>query len=331
MQRGVTRAGVWLWIAVLGAAGCQTTGSYLLSTIGLKEKPLGVALVLEQNPGAAAAALNPFPRYTGLQRALSEDLNRPVAVDPCFQFQAQHGLNSGWYSAAVMTAAQYAALPSDVAWPVLAVPVDLQGRAAREAVLIVRARSDVQAVADLRGRIVAFGPRGDPRTHHAALQCLRQAGLKKTDLQLELLPVPLSLKHMPDARSVAQTVMNDSSAAGFIDIAAWEQLPEHQEADDQPARDQFRVIARTAALPGRLVVASPQLDQATTDRVRRALLAMSAAHPEALKALEIAGYRTPDAELLTACRELIVEPASEAPKATDAPLSAGIQDAEAGS
>jgi len=294
---------VWLLAWLVGAAGCQTTRSLLLSVIGVEKKPLAVALVMDIKPDTALAVLNPFPRYAALQQALAQELGRPVAVDPCFAFQACRELETGWYHVAVVTPIQYARLPEPLAANVLVVPVDAQGRTARAAALVVRADSAIRAVSDLRGQSVAFGPEDDSRTHHAALQLLRDAGLARTDLALEVLPVPGSLKHLPTTQSVLQAVIRGSAAAGFVDEASWEKLPP-MAGSDEPAQDKLRVIGRTVALPDRLFVASPRLDEATADAVREALLRIGTQRPDALAPLGISGYAVPDAELLTSCRAL---------------------------
>jgi hypothetical protein len=146
---------------------------------------------------------------------------------------------------------------------------------------------------------VAFGRANDARTHQAALDLLAQHGLAKTDLSLELLPIPGSLKHMPNARAVAQTVINLSSDAGFLDEADWEDLPEHATEPDEPARDRLRVIDRTIDVPDLLIIASPKLDPETTEKVRACLLNADQEHPEALSSLRISGYRALDDTLRT--------------------------------
>lgn len=288
--------------ALIGASGCQTTGSYLLSAFGLKKDPLAVALVLDGKPGDVAGALNPFPRYTAMQKTLGEALKRPVAVDPCFVFQASSGLNTGWYGAAIVTPTQYAHLPEDARPEVLVVSLDENKRPARPALLIVSAKSEITNIEQLNGLTVAFGPKEDARTHHAALQLLRKANIAPENLSLEVLPVP-GLKHMPNDRSVFQTVANDSSDAGFVDVAAWEALPEHGTGDEL-ARDQFRVIAKTIDLPGRLVLASPKLDADTANALVNFLTTVDMQHPEVIAPIGIGGYQRPPEGLVAACADL---------------------------
>ena len=182
--------------------------------------------------------------------------------------------------------------------------MDGKGRAARKALLVVAAGTEIRSAAELSGKVVAFGPRENARTHLAAMQLIREAGLQRTDLALELLPVPGSLKHMPDGRAVAQTVINGSAAAGFIDEAAWETLAEHPTQVDEPARDQLRVIGQTVAVPDRLWVVSPQLDDATLKSIQGFLLALGPDDADTLKPLNASGFRAPDEETLAACRRL---------------------------
>jgi ABC-type phosphate/phosphonate transport system substrate-binding protein len=127
--------------------------------------------------------------------------------------------------------------------------------------------------------------------------------MQKTDLALELLPLPGSLKHMPNASAVAQSVINNSFDAGFIDQRDWEALPAGA-ADDEPTRDKLRVLARTIRLPDRLVLASPKLAQETVTQVRDFLLKADQEHPQTLHPLQVSAYQVPSVELLNACQRL---------------------------
>lgn len=315
MRRSATACALGWSLVVLCATGvgCRTAGLHFLGFIGLQKKPLTVAMVMDRPAHAAVQAINPFGLYRPLQETMTRSLERPVAVDICFPFQVQMGFDTGWYHAAVVTPAQYARLSDDTRSRVLVVPVDREGRSARGALLIVPLNSPVSAAAELRGQTVAFGPAEDSRTHIAALQLLKEAGLSRTDLALEVLPVPGSLKHFPDGRSVAQSVINGSSAAGFIDEAVWESFPEHATKEGEPARDRLRILGRTAALPDRIWIASPKLDGATANQLRTFLLEAGGDHPRALEPLGVAGYEVPGEELLASCRALAgsIEPLPE--------------------
>ncbi len=313
MRRNATLFGwCFLLTAAVSVGGCQTAGLNFLSLIGLQKKPLSIAVVVDR-PLEAADAFNPFSAYSGLQKAMSAELGRPVAIDVCFPFQVEGGLTSGWHDLAILTPAQYARLSNPQTLRAAAIAVDQEGAAVRPAVLVVRAESDIKQIEDLRGKVVAFGPAEDARTHYAALQMLESAGLKRTDLSLELLPWPGSLKHLPDGRAVAQSVINHSSAAGFIDEAVWTALPEQPTQAGEPARGLLRVIGRTAALPTRVLVAGPKLDNDTFESVRAFLLSTGQKHPQALEPLRLKGYGSADDSTLAACLELKRVAAAAAP------------------
>jgi ABC-type phosphate/phosphonate transport system substrate-binding protein len=289
-----------------------------LNFIGLEQRPLSIALVTDQPTELVVKSLNPFSTYAPLQKALSSELRRPVAIDVCLPFQASSGLENGWYDLAVITPAQYAGFDTLSAGRVLAVPEDRQHHAARCAQLVVSAGSGIRRTSQLRGRSVAFGPAGDSLTHYAALRLLIEAGIKKTDLALDLLPVPGSLKHCPDMRAVAQAVIAGSAQAGFIDEAAWEELPAHAAGETEPARDKLRVIARTTALPDVLVVAGRRLDPHAADRVQAFLLAAATRHQEVLEPLSVSGYTAPSEDVLKACRSLAPVVKASAPPTSQA-------------
>ena len=307
MSQSVSRTVLLLTSLLLAtSAGCQSTGLRFLSLIGLQKDPLIVALVADNRPQSGdkpLAALNPFAPYSKLQAALGKELGRPVGLDLCLPLQLESSLSSGLFHLAIVSPLQYARLSNLERFTVLAIPTDSRGHATRSAVLVVKADSLLTSVEDLRGKTVAFGSAQDPWTHHAALELLAQHGLQKTDLALELLPLPGSLKHMPNAAAVAQTVINKSSDAGFIDQRDWEALPPSA-ADNEPAHDKLRVVARTIELPDRLVLASPKLSQDTTAKVRSFLLEADQEHPQTLHPLQVRAYQVPSEELLTSCQRL---------------------------
>ncbi|HOO16736.1 MAG TPA: PhnD/SsuA/transferrin family substrate-binding protein [Phycisphaerae bacterium] len=299
------------WLCLLGfvgIVGCESPGVRFLNFITLQKNPLVLALVAENRAtnDDPLQALNPFGPYSALQHAMSRDLQRTVALDLCFPFQLQPCLETGLYHAAVVSPIQYARLSEAQRFPVIAVPAGEGEPIVQPALLVVPADSLIQAVEDLCGETVAFGPAPDSRTHYAALDLLAAHGLQKADLRLELLPIPGSLKHLPNAREVVSCVLSGGAAAGFVDEGEWQKLPETSNADGAIARDKLRVIARTAALPNQLVVASPRLDPQTLERMQSFFIHAGETHPEALQPLRIERFELPSDELLATCRELAV-------------------------
>jgi ABC-type phosphate/phosphonate transport system substrate-binding protein len=309
---------VLLIVTLLASAGCRSGGIPLLNLFGVG-KPLVVALVADERAspsGSPLDLLNPFAPYEPLRKALSEHAGRQVALDLCLPIQVKPNLGLGFYHLAVISPIQYGQLGDRQRFHVIAVSADEQRRSARSGLLLVRHDSDVRAVEDLRGKKVAFGPASDARTHHAGLELLQRSGLAKKDLALELLPIPGSLRHFSDARLLAQSVLNGSCDAGFMDEQAWEALPEHEVRAGEPARDQLRVVAKTLAVPNRLIVCSPKLPEDDEQKIRGFLLAAAQDHPDVLRPLRISGYQEPSAELLDVCRRL-VERRSSAPESPD--------------
>lgn len=281
-------------VAVIAAGGCSApgTGVRLLNIIGLAEKPLVIFYVAQRTPNAGTplvGIIDPFGPSNKLYEALGKELKRTVVPDLCFSFQLQSNLDLGVGQLALVSPLDYGRLKDRTKIRVLAAAADAAGRAARPGLLIVPVKSDIQKVQELRGKVVAFGQPRTPRTHHAALLLLREHGLEPADLSLEVLPVPGALKVFPEDRDVARSVLNGSSAAGFIDELSWEDLPESAAAGE-PARDQYRIVGRTEPVAERLLLASPKLDRTTADRVRDFFLKAGADHPEALRPLQYASF-----------------------------------------
>lgn len=312
---GVWTRGMLLLVLVGLGAGCQgAVGPRLLSVIGLSEKPLVVTFVINEPEleFGLVRMLTPLSPYHPLHSSMGKAVGRKVVEDVCFSFQLAPNLRLGVAHVAIVSPAHYALLDRPAGFEVLAVSKDEQGEITRPSVLIVAANSPIEEVADLRGKVVAFGPRGDARTRHAGLLLLAEHGLKPTDLALEALPIPGSLKAFPKSRDIAQSVMNGSSDAGFIDRAVWESFADTQTQPGEPARDRLRVIATTIGVPDFLVVASPVLAPETAADVKRYLLRIDRKDPDALRPLRLSAFVEASPELLAACARLIqLEPPAE--------------------
>ena len=283
-----------LVVALLVAqAGCHrgAGGASFLSLFGLSEKPVVVALVAK--PGV----LDPFAPHEKLRQAMSETIKRPVRLDLCFPSQLEPNLKLGFYDFALVTPACYVEMNDRERFEILAASVDQTGRVAHSAVLVVAAGSEIDEVADLRGKKVAFGPRHDARTHHAGLVLLREHGLDKSDLSLSLLPVPGSLRHFSNMRQIAQAVQSGDFDAGFIDEVAFEQFGRSPAVEGEPDRDKLRVLARTMPVPGMLVIQSPKAKPETVRKVADFLLSAGETHPQALRPLLLSAYQKPTAKL----------------------------------
>lgn len=315
---------VLLLAALPGCQPAQTVGVSVLNLIGLAEKPLVVLHAAEPSgpPAGPLEALDPFAPFARFNAALGAAVKRTVVPDLCFSFQIEPNLTLGIGHIAIVSPLQYGRLKDRDKFSVLAVTIDMHGRTQRPALLVVAAGSPLQSPADLRGKTVAFGSSRDARRHTAALALLREHGLTPADLSLELFPVPGSLKMFPKSRDVAQSVLNASSDAGFVDEEDWDQFPQHDDRPDEPSRDRLRVIGRTLAVAERLILRAPPpaLDDATAGAIRDFLLSADRVAPEALKPLRWSGFREPTPELLAECVRLAQLASSAEPTAASQPM-----------
>jgi ABC-type phosphate/phosphonate transport system substrate-binding protein len=289
-------------VASLGIAGllvvqvgCQSgaSGASILSLFGLSEKPLVIALPVE--PGV----LNPFAPYEPFRKAMSRSIKRPVRLDLCLPVQFEPNLTLGYCDLAFMTPASALEMGHPERFGIIALPIDAAGQATQGASLVVAAAGGLDAITDLRGKRVAFGPRGDARTHHAGLALLREAGVRKRDLSLALLPIPGSLRHYSDMGEIARSVINGESDGGFIDETALAGF------DQAEIRDKLRVIGQTTPLPEKLILGSPKLEAKAARKVTEFLLDAQREHPDALRPLLVAGYQEPTPDFRAAWTRLV--------------------------
>ncbi len=311
MRRRVIGTGLLAGL-LLTTLGCVSTAGFkLLTLVGLSKDP--VVIVLVATPPAAAGTpgelLNPFEPFGKLNPALTDALGRPVVNDLCFPFQLEPNLTLGLSQVAYVTPADYARLNDPQKFRILAVSADAQKRAARSGLLVVRSDSPAAGVADLRGKSLLFGPESDARTHQAALLLLEQNGIRRSDLSLEPLPLPGSVKTRPKSRDIIDAVLAGGGDGGFIDEAAWDALPET--SDSSPARNRLRVLARTTPLPDHLFIASPTLEPATADALAAFLLKAAEKQPETLAPMKVAQFVAETPEVRSACLALKQMPMSD--------------------
>jgi hypothetical protein len=296
------RGAIALIATALLMSGCQdSTGFRLLRIVPSRTPPLVIGMPTD-NP---LTALNPLATCEYLCNALKEDLDRPVAVEPCFPIQTEPNLASGFHHIAMLTPLQFASFSKPRADIVIAIAADKSGRLARSALLVTAADSGIEAISDLKGKRVAFGSRGDSRLHAAALVLLRENAIGPLDLSLEMLPVPGSLRHVDEPYLIAQQVAAGKVDAGFLDEAVWEALPDRDAERDEPCRSKLRIIGRTVSLPDQLIVRSDKLDAAKVKQLQSAFLSMHRHHPEVLARLGHSSYREPVPATIEACLTLV--------------------------
>jgi len=133
-------------------------------------------------------------------------------------------------------------------------------------VIVVRRDSNIETLADLKGRRFMFGPQWAPFGFLAEYALLLQAGVDpETDLGYYAIPHG-TWKHQKILYSVLYGAF-DAGAAPLIDL-------EEMTADGKIAPDDFRVLARSDLAPYCTVGASPTVSADWVDRVRGALLSL---------------------------------------------------------
>lgn len=305
------------WVGVAAALvvqmGCQAP-VVVLNLIGIADKPLTITSVAERryDYNGPLQVLDPFGQTRPLYDAMGKEVRRAVVPDMCFEFQLAPNLALGTAQLADASPLHYAHIKDAEKFAVLAVATDPKGRAARPGLLVVSASSGISEVGGLRGKTVAFGPARDARTHHAGLLLLRENGINRADLSLELFPVPGSLKTFPNGPDVLQSVLNNSSDGGFVDELYWESVPESGDTPNAIGKSKFRVIGQTTPVFERLILRSPSLDDATAQQVSQFLFTASERHSAALSRMQYGGFAAPPADLLEQCRRLLAVDAAPA-------------------
>lgn len=298
---------VVLTATILGTLGCASSAVRILNLIGLSERPLVVLHVAapQSDPGEGAVVklIDPFAPYRAIRKALGSDLHRNVVPELCFSFQVEPSLRVGTSHLAVVSPLDYARLSNRDDFPIVAVPVDRSGQIARPAMLVVKDSGPIESVANLAAQRVTFGPVDHPRTHIAALALLKANGVSKKDLSLELLPVPGTLRHRDTGAEVARDIVSGATAAGFVDAAEWDALPETS-TDKQVGRDQLRILAETEVVPFRLIIASPTLDAKTVVAVRDFFLRAATDHADALPG-HLAGFSAVEPDQVAAWMNVV--------------------------
>lgn len=306
--RTLRRSAGWVALAAVLVVqlGCQAP-VVVLNLIGIADKPLTITSVAERRYDykGPLQVLDPFEQTRPLYDALGKEVRRAVVPDMCFEFQLAPNLALGTAQLADASPLHYARIKDAEKFPVLAVATDPRGRVARPALLVAGASSGISEIGGLRGKTVAFGPPRDARTHHAGLLLLRENGINRADLSLELFPVPGSLKTFPNGPDVLQSVLNKSSDGGFVDELFWESLPDSAESPNAIAKSKFRVIGRTMPVVERLILRSPSLDEATAQQVSQFFLTANERHQAALLRMQYGGFAAPPADLLEQCRRLL--------------------------
>jgi ABC-type phosphate/phosphonate transport system substrate-binding protein len=247
--------------------------------------------------------------FRALHPELEKLFNQPVVFDPYLNGEMiGKQLDGGYIQFAVLTAREYAETPVDSKAELVASGLNSDGKPARKGLIIAKASSNLQTVADCKGQRFAFGPANDLLLDNAARAALEKAGVTPADLKKELPPLSLDGRlHCPfGAADVAKNVAFDGGiACGVIDEMTWNAMPATGGSILAGAsKDQLRVIGETEAVAELVVVASPKTDPAKVQLLREYLLSGVKSNPEVCKQMGVSGFGAADSTLYSDARKL---------------------------
>ena len=292
MRTVIALAGI---VGLLALGGCQSgarAGSELVGWVGLSERPLVYAVATDRPEALPAKALLefvPLTPYDALNQALSRRLGRPVVSELCFAFQVAPNLELGVNQCALVSASQYLRLSRRERYPLLAVGYAGAASQGKRAVLVTRAGESVSADSLARAEL-AFGEKGNARTHIAAAAWIAAHGGS-----------PQAARHVSEPDRLAARVRAGEFVGGFLEEAVWDTWIRTQ----SDAAEGLREAARTVALPERLMIASPQLDQPQRAALTESLIGgRGLGWARALSPLGLARFVAPSDDLAGTLAEL---------------------------
>jgi diguanylate cyclase (GGDEF)-like protein/PAS domain S-box-containing protein len=280
----------WLGLLLLFAAG---------RTLATQAISFGV---LAQQPAQTVAA-----QYQPLMEYLSAQVGgTPFAVVPLRADQLSDAVAHNRVDLVLTTPSQYLALRSKNsltgALATLARQQDGQvTRAIGGTIVVAAARTDLQRLADLRGRRIGTSMRVATGAFQAPAFELRQAGvdIALTPGRAAKSPARTELRELGTDEAVVEAVLDGRVDAGFLRTGSMEALIHDGTLD--PARlrvlnpqrlGNFPWAASTRLYPDWPLAALPTLDADQTRRITAALLALEPEHPAA-RAAGLAGFGPP--------------------------------------
>lgn len=126
-----------------------------------------------------------------------------------------------------------------------------------QSVILVAKDSPLQKLADLRGKSLAIPP-ATAIVNMLTIELLRGNGLESgRDFKLLV---------QDNMQNAIAAILRGDSDAGAAGLAPWRSFPQ---------RDQLRVIAKSAEVPGLIIMAHPRVPRETIAKLRRALIAFN--------------------------------------------------------
>ncbi len=263
----------------------------------ITKKPVRVGIVYSHQGLLALESWLPLrkaPPYAALRDQLTKDLGCGVQIQELEPFQIAAHLQSGRIEYALVSEEDYKTMTAQgPVGQVLASAVPLT----RCGLIVASAKSDVHRLAEIKGKRFAFGPKDDPVLAVATLHVLETAGITKEDFQKELIPIIPNLDrlqyHISSYEAAKEIVYGLGTEVGVIEEAEYESFPETggRLLPLKFAKDDFRVLGRTATIRAETSLAGPFLAsaQANPEVTRAVVKFLSATDKEHERALHDVG------------------------------------------
>lgn len=147
-----------------------------------------------------------------------------------------------------------------------------KGVAEYRSVFVTQIGNDIESIADLRGRRIAFEDRGSTSGFLLPLAILRQAGLNPREVSPRTPPVDgaVTYSFADEEINIAAWVVQGIADAGAISNQDWEDILR----TPGPLKDQLRIFHSSEPVPRSIILARGGLDAQIKARVRRLLLSM---------------------------------------------------------
>lgn len=199
-----------------------------------------------------------LPRWSMLALDLGTRLGQPVQFETLTPHQIAVHLGTGRIALAMVDAVEYAEIAPAENDIVIAGTVSQRNATERVGLVITKADSPIESLAGLKGKRFDFLPHDDT-LNAAAYGCLHRVGVTKDDLARDRI---LGEIHHLNSFEVAKAVAYENVAAGIVDEAEFKTWPKRGGTFllQLVSQDQFRVLQRTPAVPGTVVLASKRAD-----------------------------------------------------------------------
>jgi ABC-type phosphate/phosphonate transport system substrate-binding protein len=292
-------------LALLPVAGCrQQAESPSLSLFAPLETLLGLTPPVRM--GVTQIHINPLvaPPWQPLQTQLKRVLGRDVQVLQLKPFQIRAKLDMGQMDFALVSAMDYPEIAAHTDCRIVAAPLSRNMSPQKRGLIVVPRDSEVQALAQLKGKRFAFGPRNDPILHMAAADALIRAGVDIKDLTKEILP-PYGF-HL-NSHEAAKAVLYEGVDAAIVIEEEYASWPEENTKLFETAlpRKLFRVLAETEPVPNGPFIAGAKTEPKMLQQVQKFLLTKAADHADLCQALGIGGFVQAGPELYQTTKEML--------------------------